>query len=275
VSQIRQAYQVSEKRACGLVGITRWSNRYRSRRDPQDDLRLRLRELAGSRVRYGYRRLTVLLCRSGHTANHKRVWRLYRALALSVRRCRRRKLYRVAPQLSKLTAANQEWAMDFVSDATASGQRLRALTIVDSYTRECLEIQTGASLGSARVTRTLEHVAESRGLPVAIRVDNGPEFTSRYFRAWCEQKGVGILYIQPGKPTQNPIVESFHARFRDECLNANWFWNLADARSKITLWREHYNYCRPHSSLGYRTPVEFRAGHPLPQRCPATLTQRQ
>lgn len=131
------------------------------------------------------------------------------------------------------------------------------------------------SLGSARLTNALERVAESRGLPGAIRVDNGPEFTSRHFRTWCEQKGVAIVYIQPGKPTQNAIVESFHARFRDECLNANWFWNLADARLKITGWREHYNQHRPHSSLGYRTPAEFRAGHPLPPGCPATLTQSQ
>jgi putative transposase len=232
VAFAREQWGVSERRACGLLRVERSSYRYQAAKQRDEVVKQELSELARKHPRYGYRRLTVLLCRSGHTANHKRVWRLYRALALSVRRCRRRKLYRVAPQLSKLTAANQEWAMDFVSDATASGQRLRALTIVDSYTRECLEIQTGASLGSARVTRTLEHVAESRGLPVAIRVDNGPEFTSRYFRAWCEQKGVGILYIQPGKPTQNPIVESFHARFRDECLNANWFWNLADARSK-------------------------------------------
>jgi putative transposase len=169
------------------------------------------------------------------------------------------------PQPSWLTAANQEWAMDFVSDATASGQRLRVLTVLDTYTRECLEIRTATSLGSARVIDALERVAESRGWPGVIRVDNGPEFTSRHFRAWCEQKGVRIVFIQPGKPTQNAIVESFHARLRDECLNANWFWNLADARMKITLWREHYNHHRPHSSLGYRTPAEFRAGHPLPQ----------
>ena len=266
---------LSERRACGLLGVERSSHRYQAAKQKDEAMKQELGKLAREHPRYGYRRLTVLLCRSGHVANHKRVWRLYRALELGVRRCRRRKLYRTAPQASLLTAANQEWAMDFVSDATASGQRLRVLTVVDSYTRECLEIQTGTSLGSARVTGVLARVAESRGLPWAIRVDNGPEFTSRHFRTWCEQKGVGILHIAPGKPTQNAIVESFHARFRDECLNANWFWNLADARTKITLWREHYNYRRPHSSLGYRTPAEFRAGHPLPPGCPAILTHKQ
>jgi putative transposase len=258
-------YRMSERRACGLLGVERSSYRYQAVKREDEAVKQTLNELARRHPRYGYRRLTVLLRRSGQAANHKRVWRLYRALELGVRRCRRRKLYRAPVQAARLTGANQEWAMDFVSDGTASGQRLRALTIVDAYTRECLEIRTATSLGSARVIDALERVAGSRGLPPAIRVDNGPEFTSRQFRAWCEHKGVGIVYIQPGKPTQNAIIESFHARLRDECLNANWFWNLADARSKIAYWREHYNNCRPHSSLGYRTPAEFCAGHPLPQ----------
>lgn len=268
-----EQWKVSERRACGLLAVERSSYRYQAAKQKDEAMKQELGELARKHPRYGYRRLRALLCRSGQAVNHKRVWRLYRALELNVRRSRRRKLYRMPPQPSRLSAPNQEWAMDFVSDATASGQRLRVLTIVDSYTRECLEIRTATSLGSARVTNALERVAESRGFPGAIRVDNGPEFTSRRFRAWCEQKGVGIVYIQPGKPTQNAIVESFHARFRDECLNANWFWNLADARLKITGWREHYNQRRPHSSLGYRTPAEFRAGHPLPPGCPATVTQ--
>jgi putative transposase len=270
-----EQYKVSERRACELLGVERSSYRYRAAKQKDEAMKEQLSELARQHPRYGYRRLTALLNRLGQAANPKRVWRLYRELELGVRRCRRRRLYRAPAQAARLTSADQEWAMDFVSDGTASGQRLRALTIVDSYTRECLGIETATSLGSARVIRALERIAESRGLPSTIRVDNGPEFTSRQFRAWCEQKGVAIAYIQPGKPTQNAIVESFHARLRDECLNANWFWNLADARMKITLWREHYNNRRPHSSLGYLTPAEFRAGHPLPPGCPATLSQRR
>ena len=268
-----EQYLVSERRACELLGVERSSYRYRAAKQKDEAMKQDLRELARTHPRYGYRRLHVLLRRSGQRANHKRVWRLYHELELAVRPCRRRKLYRSHAKAVRLTAANEEWAMDFVSDGTASGQRLRVLTIVDSYTRECLEIRTATSLGSARVLGALEHLAETRGLPCTIRVDNGPEFTSGQFRAWCAHRGVGIVYIQPGKPTQNAIIESFHARFRDEFLNASWFWNLTDARRKITLWREHYNQQRPHSSLGYRTPAEFRAGHPLPPGCPATLTQ--
>lgn len=227
-----EQYEVSERRACELLRVERSSYRYRAAKQKDEAMKEQLSELARKHPRYGYRRLTALLNRLGQAVNPKRVWRLYRELGLGLRRCRRRKLHRTAAQTARLSAANEEWAMDFVSDATASGQRLRALTIVDSYTRECLEIRAATSLGSARVIAALEQLAETRGLPSTIRVDNGPEFTSRQFRAWCGQKGVGIVYIQPGKPTQNAIIESFHARFRDECLNANWFWNLTDARLK-------------------------------------------
>ncbi|MBV9083052.1 MAG: IS3 family transposase, partial [Acidobacteriaceae bacterium] len=199
-------YQMSERRACELLEVERSSYRYRAVEQKDAPMKEELRELARKHPRFGYRRLRVLLCRSGKAANHKRVWRLYRALELRVRGCRRRKLYRAPSPTARLTAANQEWAMDFVSDGTASGQRLRALTMVDSYTRECLEIRIATSLGSARVIDTLERVAGSRGLPCAIRVDNGPEFTSRQFRTWCGQKHVGIVYIQPGKPTQNALI---------------------------------------------------------------------
>lgn len=147
----------------------------------------------------------------------------------------------------------------FISDVVASGRRLRILSVVDSYTRECLALEVDTSLPSRRVTRALAKVIETRGAPVAIRSDNGPEVSSRHFLAWCVERRIDAVHIQPGKPTQNPHVESFHGRFRDECLNVSWFWNLFDARHKIATWRTEYNCDRPHSALAYQTPAEFAA----------------
>ena len=147
--------------------------------------------------------------------------------------------------------------MDFVSDALANGRALRALTVVDNFTKEAPAIEVDCSLSAPRVTRVLDQIIEGRGAPQSIRIDNGPEFTSRCFLAWAEQRGIRLVHIQPGKPTQNSFVESFNGRFRDECLNANWFENLADAKRKIEAWRVEYNETRPHSSLAYRTPAEF------------------
>lgn len=244
------------------------SYRYQSRRD-DSGLRERLLELAREKPRYGYRRLDVLLKRCRQQTgeppiNHKRVERVYRELGLSVRRTRRKRLQRMLRPRPLLTAANQEWAIDFASDAAASGQRLRIFSVVDSYTRECLALEVDTSMPSRRVTRTLAQIIETRGAPVAVRSDNGPELTSRHYLAWCIEKRIDALHIQPGKPTQNAHVESFHGRLRDECLNVNWFWNLIDARNKITAWRTEYNWQRPHSALDYLTPQEFaeRAASP-------------
>lgn len=149
--------------------------------------------------------------------------------------------------------------MDFVADGLATGRTLRIFTLVDSFTRECLALEVDSCLSSRRVTRVLDWVIEQRGVPDAIRCDNGPEFTSRHFLAWCEGHKIRTVYIQPGRPMQNGYVESFNGRFRDECLNANWFATLTDARQKIEDWRHDYNEQRPHSSLGYRAPREFAA----------------
>ena len=158
---------------------------------------------------------------------------------------------------SHLVRSNQEWALDFVCDALATGRGIRVLTVVDAFTRENLSLEVDTSLSSRRVTRALEAVIERRGMPEAIRCDNGPELTSRHFLSWCEERKIQLIHIQPGRPMQNGHVESFNGRLRDECLNANWFRNLADAREKIAAWRDEYNGERPHSSLGYRTPNEF------------------
>jgi putative transposase len=238
--------------------IPRMSYRYQSRRD-DSGLRERLLELAREKPRYGYRRLHVLLHRhkAEERINHKRVWRVYRDLGLSVRRNRRKRLQRVLRPKPILTAPNQEWAIDFASDVAASGRRLRIFSVVDCYTRECLTLEVDTSMPSRRVTRALAQIIESRGAPVAIRSDNGPEMSSRHFLAWCIERRIDAIHIQPGKPTQNAHVESFHGRLRDECLNVSWFWNLFDARRKIAAWRVEYNCERPHSALGYLTPKEF------------------
>jgi putative transposase len=201
--------------------------------------------------------LQVLLEREGWQVNHKRVYRLYVEEKRSLRRRRGRRRSGVRQPLPAPVAANQVWSVDFMTDALSSGRRFRTLNIVDDYTRECLTLEVDTSLSSQRVTRALEHSIEQRGLPESIRCDNGPELTSRHFLGWCEERKIQLIHIQPGRPMQNGHVESFNGRLRDECLNASWLRNLADARDKISRWREEYNGERPHSSLGYRTPNEF------------------
>ena len=176
---------------------------------------------------------------------------------LKMKRKARKRLQRIGPAQRVLTARNQEWALDFVHDAVESGRAIRVLSVVDVYTRECLALEVDTSFASRRVTRVLEGIVAGRGAPLAIRCDNGPELTSRHFLAWCIEWKIELVHIQPGKPTQNAYVESFHGRLREECLNVSWFGNLFEARWKIAAWRKEYNQERPHSSLGYRTPEEF------------------
>lgn len=252
-------FGVSERRACRLLGMDRSSYRYEPQPDANAPLREALLALARQKPRFGYRRLGVLLARRGLVANHKRLYRLYREEHLAVRRLRRKRLSRPAAPVERLSRANQEWSMDFVMDGLATGRALRILNVVDSFTRECLAIEVDSCLSSRRVTRVLEWIIEQRGTPEAVRCDNGPEFTSRHFLAWCEDHHIRLVHIQPGRPMQNGRVESFNGRFRDECLNANWFATLADARRKIEAWREDYNQERPHSGLGYMPPREFAA----------------
>jgi putative transposase len=209
-------------------------------------------------MRFGYRRLTVLLVLAGFLVNHKRVYRLYREEGLAMRiRVRRRIRWKGAATKPAASRVNEKWSMDFVSDCVSSGRVIRMLTIVDNYTRECLAIEVDTSLGGLRVGRVLDRIAQERGLPEAIVLDNGPEFRGRALAAWSEARGVRLEFIQPGKPVQNAYAESFNGRLRDECLNANWFTSLPDARRKIENWWQDYNQQRPHSSLNYRSPAEF------------------
>ena len=238
------------------MAVTTYS--YRSQRS-DEPLRTKLVELAREKPRFGYRRLHVLLGRSGERVNHKRLHRIYREAGLMIRRKKRKHCVREGKPLVARTAANQEWALDFVHDAGACGRTIRGLNVVDAHTRECLALEVDPSFASRRVTRVLDGIVAGRGQPLAIRCDNGPELTSRHFLAWCVERKIEPVHIQPGKPTQNARVESFHGRLRDECLTASWFQNLFDARRKIAAWRIEYNEERPHSSLAYQTPKEFAA----------------
>ena len=257
---MRREYRRSERRACQLAGIGRSSCRYEARRRDDPELRQRLRELAGERRRFGYRRLTVMLRREGWPVNPKRVYRLYCQEGLSVRRRQRKRLKAEARRpLALPTQANQVWTMDFTHDNLASGRKFRTLNLMDGYTRESLRIEVDTSLPGLRVVRVLQEVARERGYPQAIQVDNGPEFISRVVDQWAFEHRVELHFIAPGKPTQNAHIESFNGKFRDECLNENWFLTLQEAREKIEAWRRDYNQVRPHSGLGYQTPEEFAA----------------
>jgi putative transposase len=226
-----------------------------------------LRELAAERVRFGYRRLWAMLRREKNTdgtrrwvVNHKRVHRIYREEGLAMRR-KEAKRWRAAARspLELPTQANQVWTMDFTKDRLASGRNFRTLNLMDGYTREALWIEVDTSLPGQRVVRVLEWLKQTRGVPEVIQVDNGPEFISQALDQWAFSNGVRLHFIEPGKPVQNAFIESFNGKFRDECLNQNWFVSLAEARALIEAWRVDYNTARPHSSLGYRTPAEFAA----------------
>ena len=251
-------YSLSERTACKLLEVSRASYRYEPRPDSNAELRVELVKLAGQKPRFGYRRLHVLLTRRGFEVNVKRVHRLYVEEGLAVRRRRRKRLVRERAAEARLTRANQEWAMDFIVDSLATGRMVRILSVVDAFTRECLALEADTSLGSGRVTRVLDRLIEERGRPENVRSDNGPEFTSRRMLAWSEERKTQLVHIQPGRPMQNGHVESFHGRLRDECLNASWFRTMQDVRTKLEAWRQEYNWERPHSSLAYRTPGEFR-----------------
>lgn len=254
---VQEKFSVSERQACKLFAVDRSTYRYEPRPDRNAQLRGEMMALARQKPRYGYRRLHAILSRRGWAMSVMRLYRLYSEEGLAVRRLKRKRLSRPAASRALHVRQNQEWALDFVADTTGTGRGIRVLTIVDAFTRECLELEVDSSLSSRRVTRTLERIIEQRGTPEVIRCDNGPELTSRHILGWCEEKKINLVHIQPGKPMQNGHVESFNGRFRDECLNASWFRTLADAKQKIAFWRNEYNSERPHSSLGYRTPNEF------------------
>ncbi len=235
---------------------------------------MRIKEIAATRVHYGYRRVHVMLRREGWNDNHKRVYRLYRTEGLSLqhKRPKRNKSARLRQPKHLVRAMNEIWSMDFVSDALFDGRRLRALTVVDTYTRECLAIEVGQSLKGEDVVRTLERITGQRGWPGTIKTDNGSEFISKAMDRWAYENGVELDFSRPGKPTDNAKIESFNGRLREECLNAHWFLSLDDAKCKIEAWRRYYNEVRPHTALDWLAPAEFA------RRCglqPATAVSKE
>ena len=257
VTLAMQAADLSERRACRFLGFARSSQRYRTRRPARRELRERLHTLAVLRPRWGYRRLHRLLRREGWTHNRKLTQRVYREEGLHVRRRTRKRVAVPRTPLRAPTRANDRWSMDFVRDALGDGRAFRAFTLVDDCTRECPAIEVDFSLPGERVVRVLDRVAAKRGYPGAIVCDNGPEFRSEALDQWAHQHGVRLAFIEPGKPVQNAYIESFNGKFRDECLNENWFVSLTDAQRTIEAWRLDYETARPHSGLADRTPAEF------------------
>ncbi len=242
--------------------MSRSTLRYVARRDDQLALRRRLRELAAVRVRFGYRRLTVLLRREGWTVNAKRVWRLYREEGLTVRTKGRKKLAsraRVPPR--RATAPHQCWSMDFVHDRLINGRAFRVLTVIDQFTRECVALVAASTWRGKDVAAVLETVVQARGVPDSITVDNGTEFQSRAMDVWAHRHRTTLAFIRPGKPVENTFIESFNGRLRDEGLNTHQFISLSDAQQHLDRWREDYNAVRPHSALDDRTPDEIRLAH--------------
>ena len=272
-------HQLSERRACRLVGLSRDSYRHPPESDQMTkDLTGKIVEIAQARRRFGYRRIHDMLRAEFPGVNHKRVYRLYSQANLAVRR--RKKIKRPASERVPLQLAqgvNEVWSMDFVSDSLANGRRIKFLTVADDFSHECVDITVDWGISGLYVTRLLDRAALFRGYPLAVRTDNGPEFTSRAFMAWAQSHGVQHILIEPGRPMQNGYIESFNARLRDEFLNEHWFETLHQARSATAIWRQDYNEVRPHGSIGRIPPARFaelhrqRAGDAA--RSPSTTTE--
>lgn len=252
-------YQVSIRRACTVLRFQKSSYFYRARRSSQAGLKKRIQEIAATRVRYGYRRIHVLLRREGWRVNAKRVYRLYVEIGLQIRHKRPKR--KVAAKLREdrraPTAPNEVWAMDFLSDQLFDGRKIRVLTIVDAYSKVSPAIDVRDRYTGADVVATLTRVCRDHGCPRTIRVDNGPEFISRDLDLWAYMNGVTLDFSRPGKPTDNSFIEAFNGKVRAECIDQNWFLSLADAQVKCEAFRHEYNTQRPHSSIGNKTPTEF------------------
>lgn len=251
---------LSQRMACRVAGLCRATWQYQPKAESAENkaLRRRICELAAQRRRFGSYRIWRLLRREGTKVNRKRVERLYGEERLSLRLKRRKKqASAVRVPLPKPTAPNQVWSMDFVWDYLRGGRRLKMLTVVDDFTRECLAVEVDFGIGGRRTALTLERLIERRGKVAAIRSDNGPEFAGNAMDGWAYGKGIKLDFIRPGKPNDNAFIESFNGRLREECLNDNQFLTLAEAQIVIESWRKDYNEQRPHGSLGGLTPLEF------------------
>lgn len=270
---MQERFKVSVQRSCSLALLQRSVWYAKSTARDQSALRQRIRDIAMSRPRFGYPRVLVMLKREGWQVGKTRVYRLYRLeglqLRMKVRRRKRIALLRGKPQIP--TGPNQHWSMDFVHDQMADGRAFRILTVIDQWSRESVCLEANSRLTGRCVGKALDAAAATRGLPRAITVDNGTEFTSKALDEWAYRRGVKLDYTRPGKPTDNGLIESFNGRLRDEFLNVNEFVTLHDAREKLKAWRDDYNHHRPHGSLGHLTPSEFvkkRSVQPEEAACP-------
>lgn len=253
-------YEVSEHRACRVIGFPLSTFRYKSCRVEDTRLVERMKYWAEKKPRYGHPRIHEMIKRDGIIANHKKTERLYyNVLDLGMRRKSKRKRYRCETRtpIELPKSPCEVWSMDFVSDQLASGKRIRGLTVVDIFGRYNLAIDLDTSLTGARVVQTLERICTFEGHPKIITVDNGPEFICLALDKWAYKNGVKLKFSRPGKPTDNPFIESFNGRLRDEFLNTHWFISLTHAQNEAENWRREYNEERPHSSLGMLTPREF------------------
>lgn len=256
----RERYGVSVRFACMCLDISVATFYYKPKLSAENQrIADWLLRLTATNKRWGFG-LCYLYLRNvkGAGWNHKRVYRIYRELELNLRIKPKRRIKRDKPDaLSVPVAPNQVWSIDFMSDSLVDGRSFRTFNVLDDYNREGLGIEVDQSLPSARVIRALEHIIEWRGVPSAIRCDNGPEYLSQTLVDWANERQITLMYIQPGKPTQNAFVESLNGKFRNECLNRNWFWSMEEARVEIDQWQHHYNHVRSHSSLNYLPPVAF------------------
>ena len=259
MTYLEQSYRVSERHACCVLELARATHRYEGRQEQWLELRMRIREIAQTRVRYGYRMIRVLWNREGWKVGKDLVYRLYKEEGLGLRKrpAGRRRAVVHRQERFKPTGPNQVWAMDFVSDQLCDGRRFRSLTVVDIYTRESLAIEADQSLRGEDVVRVLNRLKLERGVPKVLFCDNGSEFTGQMMDLWAYRNGVKIDFSRPGKPTDNAFCESFNGTLRAECLDTNWFQTLPEAKHIIEQWRQEYNVSRPHRALADRTPAEF------------------
>lgn len=257
VEHLVECHQLSERRACNLIRVSRSVYRYERVENQDQLLRSRLKELASKHKGLGYPMLHGMLKSEGLVVNSKRTYRLYAEEKLQLRRRNRKKLNRPRMPLVVPMQANIRWSMDFVSDQLSNGRRFRILNVKDDYSKELVGQYVDFSISGTQVARFLNQLIEARKAPDQITCDNGTEFTSKAMFFWQKESGVKLAFIQPGKPMQNGFVESLNGRFRQECLNQHWFRSIEEARQIIDEWRHHYNHERPHSSLNYMTPVAF------------------
>jgi putative transposase len=277
VEYLEQSYAVSERHACCVLAVARATYRYEGYGEQWTELRMRIREIAQTRVRYGYRMIRVLLNREGWQVGKDLVYRLYKEEGLGLRKrpAGRRRAVVHRQERFKPTGPNQVWAMDFVSDQLSDGRRFRSLTVVDIFTREALAIESGQSLRSEDVVRVLNRLQQQRGNPKVLFCDNGAEFTGQMMDLWAYKNGVKIDFSRPGKPTDNAFCESFNGTLRSECLDTNWFQSLAEAKQLIEAWRQEYNVSRPHRALADRTPAAFASHIALKRDMTETKTDRR